>query len=133
MNVYQEILIKENDMIYVKERLEKLLKIKFEEHESSYLGVYYISKNVEKISSIKIVNNFIDEDWQYVEYKDCPIIISLNDVEDEDDVLKQILLNENFVEKVLISEVESGKYSRKYMYEDGKKILISEHSLYKRS
>lgn len=127
--IFEEILIKENDMNYVKNRLEKLLKIKFEEHESSYLGIYYISRSKENIDSIKIVNNFVDEDWQYEEYKDCPIIISLNKVEDEDNVLKKIILNENFVKKVLISEVETGKYTREYIYENGKRILVSERIL----
>lgn len=124
--VYEHIFVKENNKNDLKDRLEKLLQTNFEEHESSYWGTYYISESVENIGSIKIVDNFVGEGWQYEEYKNSPIVIFLNGVKDNDNVLKKILMNEELVDKVLISDVESGKFVREYIYEDGNKILISE-------
>ena len=45
------------DIDSTKDKMELLLSIKFERHESSYYGEYYLSKHKYKGRNLKIVNN----------------------------------------------------------------------------
>lgn len=110
--LFQEILLFENNILYIKRTLEKLLNIKFTTHESSYWGIYYLSKEIEKI---EIKDNFVDDDWQFDEDRDCPIVVSLNNVKDNDEILN-IIVNrlKKSIKKVFISEINEN-YSKKYL------------------
>ena len=66
--IYQVILLFENDILYVKEKLEKLLNIKFEMHDSDYWGIYCLNRTqIDKFEDIEIKDNFVDDYWQFDE------------------------------------------------------------------
>jgi len=120
------ILIKERDMKKIQSTLEQLLDIQFENRESSYWGEYCICKKLNTMKSIQIQYNYVDEDWQFEEFKDCPIVVNLNDILEGDDSFRKILDNVNSIERVFINEVKYNAYHRKYIYQDGRKELIWE-------
>jgi len=123
---FKKILIKEDDMRKIQLLLEQMLNIEFQKRESSYWGEYCICKNLKTMKSMEIKYNYIDEDWQYEELKNCPIIIYLNETLEEDDCFQKILLEVHSVERVFIIEVKPNIYYRKYIYQDGQKELIWE-------
>lgn len=124
MVIFQKLLLLESDILHVKDILEKLLNVRFNEHESSYLGIYYISDDIAEIGDIEIKNNYIDEGWQEDEFKDCPIIIHINEVQDNDKILDSIIEKlEKSIKAVFISDVQN-KYFKKYLYLKGDKILV---------
>lgn len=104
-----------------------LLKIKFITHESSYWGVYYLNKQIDNIGKIQIKNNFFDNDWQFIDDKDCPIIIYLDDVRNGEQTL-DIIINKlnNSIKKVLISEIQCN-HCNNYLYINGKKVLLNKN------
>lgn len=124
--VFVEILVCEKKMSNVRLALEKKLKLKFEIHESDYWGIYYLCKKVAGMDSIKIMNNFVDGDWQQPDFQNCPIIIYLNNVHDNDNILKEIIAGFDMAEKVYIYEKVKEDYNRKYIFENGKRILVEE-------
>lgn len=124
--IYQVILLFENDILYVKEKLEKLLNIKFEMHDSGYWGIYYLNRTqIDKFEDIEIKDNFVDDDWQFDEDTDCPLVVYLNGVKDNEDTLNIIIddLQES-IKKVLITEMTDIDI-KKYLYVNKEKILIN--------
>lgn len=122
--IFQKILLLESDILHVKNILEKLLNVEFIEHESSFWGIYYMSKEIDGIEDIEIKNNYVDEEWQEDEFKDCPIIIYLNGVQSDVETLNFILKKlDKSVKAVFISDVQN-EYCKKYSYLDGEKVLL---------
>ena len=127
MDIFEEILLCEKDMEMVQSILQEKLKLSFEKHESDYWGIYFICKNIKGMNNIKIMNNYVDDDWQQPDFPHCPIIIYLNNVYDNDKFFKKIvlILGDN-IEKIYIYEQEKGIYEKQYIFEKGEKILIKE-------
>lgn len=124
--IYIEILIKDKDMKKIQLELEQMFSVEFEERESSYWGEYCICKNFNTMKSMEIKYNYVDDDWQYEEFKNCPIIIYLNQILEEDICFQKILDKVDSVESVFITDVKRNVYYRKYSYQNNQKILIWE-------
>lgn len=124
MNIYESVLIYENDIEKVRKKVQQILNLDFILHESNYYGMYYLCKTSELIDEIKIMRNYIDDDWQFIDDKDCPIVIQFdkvkNNVEYLDIIYKKM---KNYIKKIIISEIDEQEY-REYIYVDNEKKLI---------
>lgn len=78
MNIYVTVLIYEKDIEKVRKKVQQILKLDFTLHESNYYGKYYLCKMSDMIDEIKIMRKYTDNDWQYIDDKDCPIIIQFD-------------------------------------------------------
>lgn len=125
--IYEKFGIETESLDVVKNDLEEILKIKFDEHESSYWDVYYLAKLGEE-TNLKIVKNFVDDDWQEEDHKDCPLLLEINKSKEE---IFDLLLGSSlpYLKHLYRSEIEPKKTSKKYKIVNGEFVLISERKL----
>lgn len=107
-----------DDIDAVTKDIEKMLHIQFTEHESSYWGIYNLAK-LSETENIRILYNFVDDDWQEEDHKDLSILIELNRLNEPEKIVKLLSENLPYIVPLYLEEVESRKFIRRYKYEDG--------------
>lgn len=125
IELYDTLGIENPDVKQVKHKLELLLGIIFKEHESSYLGVYYLA-NLSNGSELQLMQNFADGEWQLEEYKDYPLIVKVNYSNSK---LLRILNKSDQIYHLCRTELEPKKYAKKYKVDNGALIFISEQKI----
>lgn len=83
------------DLEGCREKLELICSLKFEERDSSYYGLYYISGEKYNGESYQIVNNVDLLDNEPLEEVDFPVILYINNI--TSDKNKIIVESDNFV------------------------------------
>lgn len=114
-----------NDMENVTTDLENILNVKVEEHESSYWGEYKIL-NLTETGRIKITYNYIDDDWQEKEFKEYPLLLELNRLNDPEKIMKILCENFDYIKPLYLEEVETKVCTKKFYFQNGRFILIDE-------
>jgi|GEM_PF-1236196 len=125
-NRYLKFGISIDDMELVTKDLQKLLNICFEEHESSYWGEYNVAQLSES-ESIRLVYNYIDDDWQEEEFKEYPLLLELNRVNEPEKMLNLLCENLSYIFLLYMDEIDAKVSSRRYILENGKYKLVYEH------
>lgn len=125
-NKYVKLGVLIDDLEAVTEEIKNLLKIPFSHHESDYWGLYNLAE-IEEKGTIRIVNNFVDEDWQVEDRKDCPLLIELNRLHEPEKITKMICENLSYIVPLHMEEIEPGEYIRKYIFADGQPKLVDEY------
>lgn len=95
-----------DDISSVTEEIQKLLQISFSEHESSYWGIYNLAK-ISESENIRILYNFVDDDWQEEDYKDCSLLIELNQLNEPEKLMKILCENLSYIVPLYMREVEN--------------------------
>lgn len=126
MNRYLKFGISINDTKLVTKDLQNLLHICFEEHESSYWGEYHVAQ-LSETESIRLIDNFIDDDWQEEEFKEYPLLLELNRVNEPEKLLHLLCENLPYISLLYLDEIDAKVSSRRYVLENGNFKLIHEH------
>ncbi|WP_213643453.1 hypothetical protein [Paenibacillus lautus] len=113
-------------MELVTKDLQNLLNICFEEHESSYWGEYNVAQ-LSETESIKLVYNYIDDDWQEEEFKEYPLLLELNRINEPEKMLYFLCENLSYIFLLYMDEIDAKVSSRRYALENGKFKLVYEH------
>lgn len=133
MGKYIKLGVPFDDIDLVTEDIQKLLQLTFTYHESGYWGIYN-SAQISESESIRILYNFVDDDWQEEDHKDCLILIELNQLTELEKMMKFLCENLSYLVPIHFSEVEYGKFSRTYTFEeDGSLKLVHEYIYKQRS
>ncbi|MFW5436753.1 hypothetical protein [Paenibacillus apiarius] len=125
-NRYLKFGISIDDMELVTKDLQNLLNICFEEHESSYWGEYNVAQ-LSETESIKLVYNYIDDDWQEEEFKEYPLLLELNRITEPEKMLYLLCENLSYIFLLYMDEIDAKVSSRRYVLENGKFKLVYEH------
>ncbi|GLS05341.1 hypothetical protein GCM10007860_24920 [Chitiniphilus shinanonensis] len=104
--------------------LEDILNVQFQPHQSDFWGDYFIANNENK-GNYRLIQNFYAGEWHQENHKECPWLLEINDLESFD-FLFSILIKKQEVKFLSRSEIESKKWMRRYLYEDGKFQIIEE-------
>lgn len=105
-NKYLKFGIQNEDMQLVTEDLQKLLNISFEEHESSYWGEYNIAK-LSKFESIRLIyNNDMDDDWQEEDFKQYPLLLEFNGINEPEKMLSLLCENLSYICLLYMDEID---------------------------
>ncbi|RAS80059.1 hypothetical protein A4U60_15395 [Priestia endophytica] len=97
--------------------LQKILNVRFEEHESSYWGEYNVAILSEK-ANIRITYNYVDEDWQEEDFKQYPLLFKLNRVNEPEKIMNLICSKLSYVTPLYLEEIEARIGRRKYYSDD---------------
>lgn len=125
-NRYLKFGISIDDMELVTKDLQNLLNICFEEHESSYWGEYNVAQ-LSETESIKLVYNYIDDDWQEEGFKEYPLLLELNRINEPEKMLYFLCENLSYIFLLYMDEIDAKVSSRRYVLENGKFKLVYEH------
>src|SRR5690606_5009936 len=98
----------------------------FEERESSYWGEYNVAQLSES-ESIRLVYNYIDDDWQEEEFKEYPLLLELNRINELEKMLYLLCENLSYISLLYMDEIDAKVSSRRYVLEHGKFKLVYEH------
>jgi hypothetical protein len=113
-------------MALVSKDLQNILNICFEEHESSYWGEYNVAQ-LSETESIRLVYNYIDDDWQEEDFKEYPLLLEFNRINEHEKILDILYENLSYISLLYMDEIESKVSSRRYVLEDGKFKLVYEY------
>lgn len=125
-NRYLKFGISIDDMELVSKDLQNLLNICFEEHESSYWGEYNVAQ-LSETESIRLVYNYIDDDWQEEDFKEYPLLLELNRTSEPEKMISFLCENLSYIFLLYMDEIDAKVSSRRYVIENGKFILVYEH------
>ncbi|TKI54118.1 hypothetical protein E8L90_00860 [Brevibacillus antibioticus] len=113
-------------MELVSKDLQNLLNICFEEHESSYWGEYNVA-HLSETESIRLVYNYIDDDWQEEEFKEFPLLLELNRILEPEKMMYFLCKNLSYISLLYMDEIDAKVSSRRYVIENGQFKLVYEH------
>ncbi|MGA8942681.1 MAG: hypothetical protein WB502_08175 [Thermoactinomyces sp.] len=123
-----------DELSTVKSDLEKVLNVEFELHESSYWGEYYI-RRLPDFGEIRVGYNYVDEDWRERNFREYPVLIELNELENLQEVMKAIKEKLPYAKlirkKELVPKGKSRIKRKEYLFINDKPLLISEQELKK--
>ncbi|MGG3283325.1 hypothetical protein [Paenibacillus solani] len=126
MNKYLKFGISIDDMKYVTKDLQNLLNIRFEEHESSYWGEYNVAQ-LSETESIRLIYNYIDDDWQEEDFKEYPLLLELNRINEPEKMLDLLCENLSYIYLLYMDEIDAKVSSRRYVLENGNFKLVYEY------
>ncbi|MCM3784953.1 hypothetical protein M3231_18445 [Neobacillus mesonae] len=126
INKYMKIGILNSDMDEVTKDLQDILNLHFEEHESSYWGDYHVA-NISEKEKIRLVYNYVDEDWQEEDYKEFLLLLELNRLEEPEKIMKLLCERLTYLKPLYMQEVEARVSTKKYIYQNGGFILVDEY------
>lgn len=74
-----------DDLELVRAEVQRMLGVCFEEHESSYLGQYYLAKT-EQGETLQLMANFnpVEQELNEPEFPDMPVLVHITDIRDEE-------------------------------------------------
>ncbi|MGG0824583.1 hypothetical protein ABE099_17110 [Paenibacillus turicensis] len=125
-NKYLKFGIQNEDMQLVTEELQKILNISFEEHESSYWGEYNIAK-LSKSESIRLIyNNYMDDDWQEEDFKQYPLLLEFNGINEPEKMLYLLCENLPYISLLYMDEFDGDDSFKRYIFENGEFVLDQE-------
>lgn len=130
MEKYVKIGIKQDDIDKVTNDVEALLKVRFTKHESSYWGLYNLVQLSES-EEIKLGYNYVDDDWREEDYKDCPLILELNNLQQPEEMVDVLCNNLSYVIPLYMRVINPGVSLRNYIFENGFTKLVFEHFIKK--
>lgn len=125
MHIFDHYGIEINDAIAMAQKLTSVLGIKFSPHESSFWGEYFLG-DIEGAGNIRIISNFHDGDWHEEDYMKYPLLLEVNEVTYPNEIMN-IISKIKGVDFLYRSEVEGGKWIRRYKYEDGNFHKVGEN------
>ena len=104
--------------------ISQALKICFNPHVGDFWGEYFLA-GLGEIGTYRLVQNFRDGEWEEEEYKGYPWLLEVNGLENSDEIFH---LLSKISEAVFLyrSEVESKRWSRRYLYKDGNFLMTHE-------
>lgn len=126
INKYMKLGIIKNDMEIVTRDLENVLNVKFKVCESSYWGEYKIV-NLSETERIKLVYNYIDDDWQEEEFKEYPLLLELNRLNDPEKVMKMLCDSHDYIKPLYLEEVEAKICTKKFYFRNGRFELVAKY------
>ncbi|MFX3633291.1 MAG: hypothetical protein ACE3L7_30520 [Candidatus Pristimantibacillus sp.] len=126
MNRYLKFGISIDDMKLVTNDLQNLLNICLEEHESSYWGEYNVAQ-LSETESIRLVYNYIDDDWQEEEFKEYPLLLELNRINEPEKMVYFLCEHLSYIFLLYMDEIDAKVSSRRYVLENGNFKLVYEH------
>ncbi|PAD66435.1 hypothetical protein CHH83_24045 [Bacillus sp. 7586-K] len=132
MKKYVKIGIKIDDLDRVTNDLEELLGVNFTKHESSYWGLYNLV-HLSESENIKIGYNFVDDDWREEDYKDCPLILELNNLKQPEEMVDIVCNNLSYVIPLYMRVINPGVSFKDYIFENGYTKLVYEHFMKKKN
>ncbi|BFH13033.1 hypothetical protein WJ0W_002614 [Paenibacillus melissococcoides] len=125
-NRYLKFGISIDDMELVSRDLQNLLNIRFEEHESSYWGEYCLAQ-LSETESIRLIYYYIDDDWQEEEFKEYPLLLEFNRINEPEQILFFLCDNLSYIFPLYMDEIEAKVSSKRYTFQNGKFKLEYEH------
>lgn len=124
--ITEYILLKTDNILNIKELVESLVSGRFEFHESDYWGEYFIIKDIGNIKNIRIMHNYVDDNWQFEEDTDCDVVVEIENTEYEQSLVKRLEKSiKEYIKVVYIIEISDNKI-RKYKIKDGDVLKIFE-------
>lgn len=132
MEKYVKIGIKQDDIDKVTNDVEALLNVRFTKHESSYWGIYNLVLLSES-EEIKLGYNYVDDDWREEDYKDCPLILELNNLQQPEEIVDVLCNNLSYVTPLYMRVINPGVSLRNYIFENGFTKLVFEHFIKKKN
>ncbi|NMM51579.1 hypothetical protein [Paenibacillus aquistagni] len=126
MNRYLKFGVSNDDMELVTKDLQKLLNICFEEHESSYWGEYNVAQ-LSETENIRLIYNYIDDDWQEEDFKEYPLLLELNRINEPEKMSHLLCEHLSYICLLYMDEIDAKVSSRRYVLENGKFKLVYEN------
>ncbi|MGN7942141.1 hypothetical protein [Virgibacillus sp. 6R] len=126
MEKYVKIGIKQDDIDKVTNDVEALLNVRFTKHESSYWGLYNLVQLSES-EEIKLGYNYVDDDWREEDYKDCPLILELNNLQQPEEIVDLLCDNLPYAIPLYMRVITPGVSLKKYIFENGHTKLVYEY------
>lgn len=115
-----------DDIDIVTKDLQNILNLHFEKQESSYWGEYTAAQLSEK-ESIRLIYNYVDNDWQEEEFKEYPLLLELNRLKELEEIMFLLCDKLSYIIPLYLDEIEAKVSSKRYIYQNGQFKLVYEY------
>jgi len=126
MEKYVKIGMKQDDIEKVTNDVEALLNVRFTKYESSYWGIYNLV-HLSESEEIKLGYNYVDDDWREEEYKDCPLILELNNLQQPEEMVNLLCDKLSYAIPLYMRVITPGVSLKKYIFDNGQTKLVFEY------
>jgi len=130
MKIFATFGFTETEIDTVRNELERVLQVKFVEHESEFFGEYFAASIGDEV--YKLYSNLLDKDFHEEEFQEYPILFSVDHVQEKERFIN--LSNQNELGAKALSRMEMDEdIANSYRFNDeGKAVLIDSRKIRKK-